>query len=146
MTSLDRSGCFIAGIVALILSTMGSEAFGHEIDKKIDVEMAQKFALAAVKPAFEDVEMSKMPDDYAPPFIMFEGADFQLPGSFMVGHFAVNPWTGDVWDTGGFCRRLTTPALKEMQAKIRRSFSRKEKEAYDRLHKLKPWCDADPVE
>lgn len=146
MESLDRNGRLIAGMTGLMLLIAGSAAFGDEIDKKIDVEAARALAYEAIRHGDEGAEMWKFPDDYAPPFIVFEGDNFQRQGSPVVGHFAVNPWTGDVRSTGGFCRRLSTPTLKDMQAKIRQSFSGKERKAYDRLHKLRPWCDADPME
>jgi hypothetical protein len=58
-------------------------------------------------------------------------------GSF--GFFAVNPWTGDVWNLWG-CQRLSTPALRKSQAAIRRHFTREELKQYARLRRLKPEC------
>ena len=56
----------------------------------------------------------------------------------MVGYFAVNPWTGDVWDVDG-CRRLDSDALRKRREAIRRK-SGIPKAAYARLRDKKPLC------
>lgn len=53
------------------------------------------------------------------------------------GWFAVNAWTGDVWNLGGSnCEQLSNTVLREEQKKIKKQFI--DKEEYKRLHNLKP--------
>ncbi|HUC60433.1 MAG TPA: hypothetical protein VMF53_00605, partial [Alphaproteobacteria bacterium] len=58
-------------------------------------------------------------------------------GSF--GYFAVNPWTGDVWNLWG-CHKMSTPALRKSQAAIRKRFTADESKHYAELRRLKPGC------
>jgi hypothetical protein len=58
-------------------------------------------------------------------------------GSPNLGNFAVNPWTGNVWDG---CVAINSPALKELQDRIQKRFSLSEKD-YSLLRSRKPvWC------
>ena len=38
-------------------------------------------------------------------------------GSPVLGYYAVNPWTGDVWDVMG-CKRISSPAIQAEQRSI----------------------------
>ena len=44
------------------------------------------------------------------------------PGSALLGRFAVNRFTGDVWDVYAKCRHVSFPALRKLQAKLRRQY------------------------
>jgi hypothetical protein len=79
-----------------------------------------------------------MSSNFSPPFLVFQGAS-KPPAEGSFGYFAVNPWTGDVWNLWG-CHRLSTPALRKSQAAIRQRFSREELKQYARLRRLKPVC------
>jgi hypothetical protein len=53
------------------------------------------------------------------------------------GWFAVNAWTGDMWNLGGSnCTHLSNPTLRKEQKKIKKQF--KDKKEYERLSRLKP--------
>lgn len=59
---------------------------------------------------------------WAPEFYTFSAWRPGLAGSDGVGilqtyYFAVNPWTGDVWDAMG-CKRITSPAIEKEQEAI----------------------------
>lgn len=58
------------------------------------------------------------------------------------GWYAVNPWTGDVWDFWSCNRvkRLTSPLLRRRQAEIKTRFTTQELQQYDRLRDLDPGC------
>jgi hypothetical protein len=56
------------------------------------------------------------------------------------GYFAVNPWTGDVWDLWACGKRYSTPALRKAQAAIRKRFTPAEMKEYPRLRDLDPGC------
>jgi len=57
------------------------------------------------------------------------------------GWYAVNPWTGDVWDVWAapHCKHLTNPALKQEQEQIKKRFSKDELKEYKRLSELAPY-------
>ena len=57
------------------------------------------------------------------------------------GYFAVNPWTGDVWDMWDCGKQYSTPGLRKAQAVIRKRFSPAELKEYPRLRDLNPGCD-----
>jgi hypothetical protein len=56
--------------------------------------------------------------EWAPEFYTFQ-AWRPNPGNgpLLTYYFAVNPWTGDVWDAIG-CERITSPALEKEQESI----------------------------
>jgi hypothetical protein len=56
-----------------------------------------------------------------------------------LGWFAVNPWTGDVWDIWN-CKHITSNALKKKQDRIRQRFTADEIKQYDQLAAIKPTC------
>ena len=80
-------------------------------------------------------------DPYFPGFFFFE-ADWDNPkGSVVLGHYAVNPKTADLWEAIG-CHRLAPGAIKPLQKALRRKLGLSEKE-YRRLSKEAP-CSPDP--
>jgi len=74
-------------------------------------------------------------------FFVFDGLS-KPPAEGSFGFFAVNQWTGDVWNLWG-CHRLSTPALRKSQAAIRRRFTPTEMPQYARLRHLKPLCSVE---
>lgn len=55
------------------------------------------------------------------------------------GFFSVNVWTGDVW-ADWKCKRISSPALEQSQAEIKKRFTKEERKLYGKLHALKPEC------
>jgi hypothetical protein len=112
------------------------------ISRQIDESAAQRLAAEAFFGADKDLEFldydGSISSNFTPPFIVFDGLT-KPPAEGSFGVFAVNPWTGDVWNLWG-CHRLSTPALRKSQAAIRRRFSRDELTQYARLRRLKPTC------
>jgi hypothetical protein len=75
----------------------------------------------------------------SPPFFTFTGIS-PPPAEGSFGFYAVNPWTGDVWELRD-CRRLSTPALRRSQAEIRKRFTPEERRRYAQLrHRLRVRC------
>ena len=68
------------------------------------------------------------------PFWGYQGIG-KIGGSF--GFFAVNPWTGDVWDLWS-CKQLQSAALDASKAKIRQSFT--SDVMYQKYSSKKPEC------
>jgi hypothetical protein len=109
---------------------------------KIDEATAQRLAAEAVYGGHKYLKFfdydSNMSSNFSPPFLVFQGAS-KPPAEGSFGYFAVNPWTGDVWNLWG-CHRLSTPALRKSQAAIRERLGREELKQYTRLRRLKPTC------
>jgi hypothetical protein len=59
------------------------------------------------------------PDRYSPDYYFFLVTVDNPGGSGTVGHFAVDPKTGDVWD-GVVCEEYKTPTLTKLQFSIRK--------------------------
>lgn len=113
-----------------------------KIPHKVTEPTAQRLAAEAVHGRDEYLEFfeydSGVSNNFSPPFLVFRGAS-KPPAEGSFGFFAVNPWTGDVWNLWG-CHRLSTPALRKSQAAIRWRFTRAELKQYPRLRRLKPIC------
>lgn len=61
-----------------------------------------------------------------------------LLASVVIGHYAVDPLTGDVWN-GIVCSEITSPSLRILQRKLRRSLGISDA-WYRRLKKAGPMC------
>ena len=132
----------LALIGGLILSCHGIAARTAEIPWKIDEPAAQRLAAEANHGSDEYLEFFEydngVSNNFTPPFIVFDGLT-KPPAEGSFGVFAVNPWTGDVWNLWG-CHRLSTAALRKSQAAIHRRFTREELKHYATLRRLKPEC------
>jgi hypothetical protein len=75
-------------------------------------------------------------DDLAPndnvPFFMFVNFDAATA-------YAVNPWTGDVWDRWE-CEKIDGPLAKKERENIYKRFTSEEKKQYVKLALMKPDC------
>jgi hypothetical protein len=132
---------FLAAAAMCLPSSVlaAEEDFWNGIPWKIDREAARHLAAEAVQNGFHDHDFDDGNDQTKPPFLLFE-VFLPPPATWgMYGFFSVNPWTGDVWALWG-CNRLSTPAVRKLQAEIRRRFSVREAEDYARLRRLKPDC------
>jgi len=132
----------LALISAGLISCHGIAARETKTPRKIDEPTAERLAAEAVFGADKDLEFldydGNISSNFTPPFFVFDGLT-KPPAEGSFGVFAVNPWTGDVWNLWG-CHRLSTPALRKSQAAIRQQFSREELKQYVRLRRLKPTC------
>jgi hypothetical protein len=139
MKLISRSARHVFVLVgAVTLSTHGLAARETEIPWKIGEETAQRLAAQGHYGDDKYIDSFDYNRGISPPFFVFAGVnDAPAEGGF--GYFAVNPWTGDVWELWG-CHRLSTPALRRSQAAIRRRFTRDEMNQYTRLRGLKPIC------
>jgi len=130
---VTRYALVVAAVATLLCSEI--RAAVAEPSFKIDERTAWRLAAEAY-----DHGRDPKSFDYDPgmgrPFFVYDGIN-EPNGSF--GFFAVNPWTGDVWDLWD-CRRLSTPALRKSQAIIRSRFAPKELKQYKRLAAIRPEC------
>ena len=127
----------VAQALAILISA-GSAAQSAEIAWKLNEETAQSLAAAATGHSRTPEALDYQGTDTDPLFFVFYGPN-PPPAMGGFGYFAVNPWTGDVWDLWG-CYKLSTPALRKSQAEIRRGFTHEELKQYRRLVRLKPDC------
>lgn len=86
-----------------------------------------------------DIEVSLVNNKYDPDFFYFEANWYgPIRTSPHLGNFAVNPWTGDVFNADN-CKRLTSPSLKKAQGAIRKRLGLG-REDYARLRAKRPVC------
>jgi len=124
----------VAGVVLFV--TWTNAIYAAELAWKIDQQLAQRLVAQAYRNGM-DPKWFDFDPGMSHRFFEFDGLNQSSNGSF--GFFAVNPWTGDVWALWG-CHKLSTPALRESQAEIRRRFNHEELKHYARLSRLKPDC------
>jgi uncharacterized protein YggL (DUF469 family) len=110
----------------------------EQVPQKMTVEEASKLVNEVARVHNAGAEVSKRRDAYDSDFFYFEIIVPNQVASPVVGHFAVNPWTGDVWNPG-LCERVTSPSLKKMQRRVRTKLHISEKE-YQKLRQRKPIC------
>jgi hypothetical protein len=104
---------------------------------KVDEAMAHRLAAEANGPGYK-LDWFDYSAAMSPPFFVYDGLNKPpVNGSF--GFFAVNPWTGDVWNLWG-CHKLSTPALRKSQAEIKKRFTPEELKHYAELSRLRPDC------
>ncbi len=77
----------------------------------------------------------------SPPFYAYQGIGSGPAGvvNLNFGFFAVNPWTGTVWNLWD-CKKISTQASLKLQAQIKKRFTAKEMKKYRWLSNLKPEC------
>jgi hypothetical protein len=114
------------------------------LDPAINTATARELVQDAIASLGEGGAGSKIavepwPYYWAPDFITLQ-AEVPHPddGRIEMRYFAVNPWTGDVWDAMA-CTRVTSPTIKRTQDEIWRS-SKLPDEARHVLEARAPAC------
>jgi hypothetical protein len=110
-------------------------------------EEARNLVLKALEAETSFVRLPKFgldyyTDPYFPGFHFFEATwdnPHQPPASVVLGHYAVNRRTADVWDVG-LCKTLDPPVVRTRQKALRREMSLSEHE-YRKLSPVAP-CSA----
>jgi hypothetical protein len=138
----------LAGIAAIPGENAWADA--KELPFKIDAAAARRLVLEAIgQDASHLLSNDSDPMDIydnegnrvrtvdgvstSPPFFTFTGIS-PPPAAGFFGFYAVNPWTGDVWELRE-CKKLSTPALRRSQAKIRKQFTLDERRRYAKLRR-----------
>lgn len=121
---------------------LGMSLVGAAHDRTISERTARKLVQEAlVALGWPSVHADPMKDYWAPEFYSFQAyrsgpvAD-DGTGVLQSHYLAVNPWTGDVWDTTE-CRPITSPAIQKEQESIWKR-SRLPAEAREALHDKSP--------
>src|SRR6185369_14677891 len=112
---------------------------------EVTAEMAANLVHAALKgegagatelPGFR-LELMNKPVDAR--FYYFEASwSNPQPAGVVIGHYAVDPFTGDVWN-GIVCSEITSRSLRKVQRKVRHSLGITE-ERYRKLRRQGPMC------
>ena len=95
-------------------------------------------ALIVMKQNGPSVSLVPYTYSYAPEFWAYEAMWPNPNGSGLSGYFAVNPWTGDVWETNA-CQKISSPAMKKIQEAVWKK-SKLLPEAEGTLHERAPGC------
>jgi len=127
-------------ITMLLVASLVVLALDPTISKATAAELVRD-ALASLGEGHEASKIPVLPWDYywAPDFITLQ-AEILVPstGTVAMQYFAVNPWTGDVWEPFG-CTRITSPTIKRKQDEIWKS-SKLPDEARHVLQARAPAC------
>jgi len=138
----------IAVIGTAIFVSDGALADEKELPFKVDAPTARRLVLEAIGPQLSDLLIydGDPLDAYdnegnrtrtipgrsmSPPFLTFTGVS-RPPAEGFFGFYAVDPWTGDVWELR-HCERLSTLTLRQSQAEIRERFTPEERKRYAKL-------------
>jgi hypothetical protein len=130
--------------VALILVNTRSLLVGEEATKKLNSNECAMLVIDALKPQGRGypIRVSQMDfSKYDKEFIYFSAyvdAETSSVASPNLGSYAVNPWTGDVFNSDT-CKRVESKMLKNSQSEIRTRFHFPTKEYRD-FRQKKPVC------
>jgi hypothetical protein len=131
----------VARLAFAFLLIAGS-ANAESKSKVISANQARELVRAALpSPDLKKpVSIQRGSDDYMPGYYSFSAYGPANPfGSSLIGHYAVDPKTGDVWD-GIICREYRTAALVKLQASIRKQLGLSQAE-YRTLRHPTSYCD-----
>ncbi len=117
-------------VSALLL--LETQVLVHARTRDFNVTEGRELAIAALDPSARKLPKLRLdlyqdPRAPAPDFYQFEITWDNPNGSPMIGHFAVNRATGDVWKLV-VCRRMESAGLRRLQRTMRRRISLTPKE------------------
>lgn len=129
--------------ISLMIILLGPSTVGLALDPAINTVVATELvrdSLASPGGGTRNkIAIYPVLDYWAPDFITLQ-AEVPHPevGRIEMRYFAVNPWTGDVWDAMA-CSRITSPSIKRKQDEIWKS-SKLPDEARPILQAREPAC------
>ena len=139
---MRKRRCALITIVVLLASI-----FGHAADHAASVVSLDEAAslVEAAMPAklkrLPKFELEQFKDGDRPRFYFFTTTWEGLPnGSVVIGNYAVDQRTGDVWDAVTSCDELSTHVLRRLQAKIRLHIGLSDS-GYHKIKSSGPLCD-----
>lgn len=128
--------------VFLLIAPASGKTFGEQPrEQKIGIAEARGLVYEAVKVHNRGAAVINSPRTFDPDFYFFTATWPNPTGSPIIGYFAVNPWTGDVWNVTS-CERVTSRSLEKQCRNIEKRLQLK-RDAYVRLRAKKPLCDPD---
>ena len=108
-------------VPVLVLALLGTRAPGPARMRELTEAEGRELAIMALAP--DARKLPKLSADLygglgAPGFYWFEVTAEVSNASPILGHFAVNRATGDVWDPV-WCKKLSSPELERLQKTLR---------------------------
>jgi hypothetical protein len=140
MVASSRTARTIEALL-LVVSAFAGASGAQPRKPRIDVGEAGKLVYEIVKVHNPGASVVNSPRAFDPDFYFFAATWPNPTGSPIIGYFAVNPSTGDVWNAAG-CERLTSRSVKKLQQSIRKRFHFK-REEYTSLRSKRPLCGTD---
>src|SRR5258708_35248029 len=116
-------------IFSLLMATLlACSAYAKGIERKVSIVAGEKLLKLALRNTLYKYSVFDDPPDHSSEIFLIYPILGATEG--ILTHFAINPWTGDVWDMNE-CRLLSNPQLLEAQVKIKKQFHGKELKEYD---------------
>jgi hypothetical protein len=114
-------------------------------EHRIKPEQAKELVMASLSPlalAMPGVEAVYFPDRNSSRFLFFTvvWAQTSIKGSVVVGNYAVDPYTADVWSATTSCDEMENSELVRMQRTIRSALHLSPRQ-YKALKTKGPLCD-----
>ncbi len=125
-------------VLLMILSGSGDVAQGRSKPEKLTTQDSRLLVYEIVKAENPGADVRRISNRYDHDFYYFEVIVSNDVASPVVGHYAVNPWTGDVWNPA-LCTRVTSPSIERIQERIRSRLNLPAKD-YSSLRARKPLC------
>jgi len=131
-------------LLASFLSTTLSvcSALAQQPTPHVSADQARQLVAKAIEPEgatkLPHFGLEEIPDTKFPAFLFLQGLWDNPTGSPVVGSYAVDRSTGDVW-SAVVCREYKTRGLGSLQRKIRRSIGLSDS-GYRRIKKAGPMC------
>jgi hypothetical protein len=93
----------------------------QSLAERLTVEQARKLVYAATNARLTGVPLEEDHSLYEPYFIALVAIDTNPDHRAVIATYAVNAWTGEVWNTAGRCNRVSSAKLrtilKELQSR-----------------------------
>ncbi len=110
------------------------------------IEQAKRLVISALEEnratKLQKFNLELMKNSLDPTFYFFEATWSNAKGgSNIIGHYAVDPQTGDVW-SGIVCDKITSPSLRRLQRSIQSRLGITPS-TYRKLRRPGPMCDED---
>lgn len=132
-------------LLFLLVSFFSTTAFaGKPAKSKVMVEQARALVMASLTPQqrqLPKVEAEHFDDPHPTRFLTFTVVWKGLPkGSVVAGAYAVDPYTGDVFESNKECAEVKNKSLEALQAQVRAKLHLSQAE-YQRLKTKGPLCE-----
>lgn len=132
-----RNQLFVLYLLVCMGGGVGAGIAQEQNLRRIGIATARTLANQVVN-AHGTVTLTDSSRPLDPEFYYFSATWPNPKGSPMIGYFAVNPWTGDVWDVNG-CKRLESRSLSKLKENIRKK-SGIRKNVFSELQNKQPLC------
>ena len=133
----------VIGSLLAVCALLGGQAQERQALRTLSVTDAKGLVRAALTaqqrrlPRLEMIQEGKTDPRYLFFMVVWQGT---AEGSVVVGHYAVDPRTGDVWNAVMECAEETNKTLRDLQAKLRARLELSPSE-YKRLKSKGPLCE-----